>query len=210
MNFLPSPKAFLGLDSKDMVDSQKVKAIIVPFGLENSVSYQGGTSFGPQAIIKASHEVELFDEYFWKEPFRDFGIATLEEPKISQNLPQALRQLENITEEILQQNKFPMILGGEHSITAGSIRPFAKRFKDLVILHFDAHADLRDGYQGEHYSHASAMRRCLDDKEVYNNGSHIELISFGIRNISVSEIPFLEQNSHRIHLNFAKDKKIGI
>jgi agmatinase len=70
----------------------------------------------------------------------------------------------------------------------------------LAILHFDAHADLRDGYDGQHYSHAAALRRCLD-------APHVTLVSCGIRNISAEEIPFLEANRHRIHMHWAKDKK---
>jgi agmatinase len=84
-------------------------------------------------------------------------------------------------------------------ITPGALRPFVRRFPDLAILHFDAHADLRDGYDGEHYSHAAALRRCLDHE-------NIPLVSVGIRNISAEEIPFLEANRDRIHIHFAKDK----
>jgi arginase family enzyme len=96
-------------------------------------------------------------------------------------------------------DKFPFVFGGEHSITARAITPFVKRYPNLAILHFDAHADLRDSYDGEKYSHACAMRRCLD----YPN---IELVSCGIRSISAEEIPFLEKNKHRIRTYWAKDK----
>ena len=150
-------------------------------------------------MIAASHEVELFDEHYWQEPYEQIGIVTLEEPAIARPIPAALDQLEALVTKVLDDGKFPFTFGGEHSITAGTIRPFAKRYPDLVILHFDAHADLRDGYEGEHYSHASALRRCLDHEQ-------IELISIGIRNISASEIPFLEANKQRIHIHWAKDK----
>jgi agmatinase len=164
------------------------------------VSYGGGTKNGPQAIIKASHQAELFDEEFWCEPFRQYGVATMKAPKINYNsVPKSLDQLEKITADVLEAKKFPLILGGEHSITAGSIRPFVKKYQDLAILHFDAHADLRDGYDGEHFSHASALRRVMDHPIS-------TLISCGIRNISASEIPYLESNSHRIRMHFAKDK----
>ena len=92
-----------------------------------------------------------------------------------------------------------MTLGGEHSITAGCIVPFVKKYKNICILHFDAHADLRENYNGEKFSHASAMRRCLDYKNV-------SIISFGIRNISQEEIPFLNKNKSRINIFWAKDK----
>ena len=92
-----------------------------------------------------------------------------------------------------------MTFGGEHSITPGCIEPFVKRHKNICLLHFDAHADLRNSYNGEKFSHASAIRRCLDYKNV-------SIISFGIRNISQSEIPFLEKNKSRINIFWAKDK----
>ncbi len=101
-------------------------------------------------------------------------------------------------EELLKK-LFPMTFGGEHSITPGCIVPFTKKYKDICLLHFDAHADLRESYNGEKFSHASAIKRCLD----YPN---VSLISFGIRNISKSEIPFLKKNSYRIKIFWAKDK----
>lgn len=199
MQCLEPQQGFLGLDETEGVCYEKANAVILPFGLEASVSYGSGTALGPKAILKASQEVELFDEHFWCEPYKKIGIATIKEPVIQKPISEALNQLEAMVEMALSDNKFPFVLGGEHSITAGSIRPFLKRYPDLVILHFDAHADLRDGYQGEHYSHASAIRRCLDNPTV-------ELVSIGIRNISASEIPFLEQNRHRITIFWAKDK----
>lgn len=207
LDFLPPKKAFLGLDKKSACTYDQAKAVIIPFGLEASVSYGGGTHKGAKAMIKASHEVELFDEQFWCETFRDIGIVTLKEPEIEKSLPDALRQLESLVRTVLDANKFPFVFGGEHSITAGAIRPFAEKYDDLVILHFDAHADLRDGYDGEHYSHASALRRCLDDDAVAQRGAHIQLVSCGIRNISAGEIPFLEANKERIHIYWAKDKR---
>jgi agmatinase len=199
MQYLSAAKGFLGLEKKDAATTKTAKAVVIPFGLEASVSYGGGTSKGPQAMIDASHQVELFDDEFWCEPFREIGIVTAKEPKILKPIPKALDQLEAMVEEALAAGKFPIVFGGEHSIIAGAIRPYARRYKDLTILHFDAHADLRDGYDGEHYSHAAALRRALDHE-------HIKLYSFGIRNISQSEIPFLEANGHRIKIYWAREK----
>jgi len=193
-------EAFLCLPEEERCSYKDARAVIIPFGLEASVSYGGGTSKGPAAMIEASRELEFFDETLWCEPHKEIGIATLKQPKISKSVPKALSQLESMVTQVLEDGKFPMTFGGEHSITAGTIRPFAKKHKNLAILHFDAHADLRDGYMGEHYSHAAALRRCLDF-------DHIELVSCGIRNISASEIPFLEANHERIHIHWAKDKK---
>jgi len=198
-DYLPSLEGFLGLEPEQAGDPAKAGAVIIPFGLEASVSYVGGTGAGPAAMLQASQQVELFDDELWCEAFANYGVATLREPAIAAGLPQAVEQLETLVESVLESDRFPMTFGGEHSIIAGAIRPFARRYDDLVILHFDAHADLRDGYEGEHYSHAAALRRCLDFE-------HIELVSLGIRNISAEEIPFLQANEERIHIHWAREK----
>lgn len=191
---------FLAIPEDESWGYDEARAVVVPFGLEASVSYGGGTAQGPSAIIRASHQVELFDEEFWSEPVRDYGVVTLAEEPVGGEIEPALIRLEGMTKRLLDDGKFPLILGGEHSITAGAIRPFAARYPDLTILHFDAHADLRDGYDGEHFSHAAAMRRCLDNP-------NISLVSCGIRNISLGEIPFLEENGKRIKIFWAKDRR---
>ena len=196
MKYLSNKNGFLGIDNKV---NFKEKVVVVPFGLEKTVSYGGGTKNGPKEIIKASHQVELYDEELNCEPYRKIGIKTLTPFKIDKNIKKALNKMSKINEEILDKKLFPMTFGGEHSITPGCIAPFTKRYKDICLLHFDAHADLRESYNGEKFSHASAIKRCLD----YPN---VSLISFGIRNISKSEIPFLKNNSSRINIFWAKDK----
>ena len=196
MKYFLNKKGFLGIDNKFNL---KEKVVVVPFGLEKTVSYGGGTRNGPKEIIKASHQVELYDEELKCEPYKKIGIKTLKPFKIDKNIKKALKKMSDINEEILNKKLFPMTFGGEHSITPGCISPFIKRYKNLCLLHFDAHADLRESYNGEKYSHASAIRRCLDYKSV-------SIISFGIRNISKSEIPYLKKNSSRINIFWAKDK----
>jgi agmatinase len=196
LKYLSNKNGFLGIDNKV---NFKEKVVVVPFGLEKTVSYGGGTKNGPKEIIKASHQVELYDEELNCEPYKKIGIKTLKPFKIDKNIKKALNQMSKINQEILDKNLFPITFGGEHSITPGCIDPFTKKFKDICLLHFDAHADLRESYNGEKFSHASAIRRCLD----YSN---VSVISFGIRNISQSEIPFLKKNSSRIDIFWAKDK----
>ena len=197
MKYLSNKKGFLGIDNKFSI---KEKVVVVPFGLEKTVSYGGGTKNGPKEIIKASHQVELYDEELSCEPYKKIGIKTLKPFKIDKNINKALNKMSKVNDEILSKNMFPLTFGGEHSITSGCIAPFARKYKKLFLLHFDAHADLRDSYNGEKYSHASAIRRCLDYKNV-------SVISFGIRNISEKEIPYLKKNSNRIKIFWAKDKK---
>jgi len=187
---------FLGLDNKFKT---KEKVVVVPFGLEKTVSYGGGTKNGPQEIIKASHQVELYDEELHCEPYKKIGIKTLKPFKIDKNIRKALKKISKINNNILHKKIFPLTLGGEHSITPGCILPFVKKYKKICLLHFDAHADLRESYNGQKFSHASAIRRCLDHKNV-------NVISFGIRNISASEISYLKKNHSRIKIFWAKDK----
>ena len=197
MNYLNQKKGFLGYDADQ---KKKNKVVVVPFGLEKTVSYGGGTKNGPKEIIKASHQVELFDEELNCEPYKKIGIKTLKPFSIRKEIKAALKQLSEINEKILNINKLPIVLGGEHSITPGSIKPFVKRYKEITLLHFDAHADLRESYNGEKYSHASAIRRCLD----FNN---VKVVSFGIRNLSKAEMNFYEKNRDRIKIFWGKDKK---
>jgi agmatinase len=195
-DYLPGDQSFLDPLRKDAATPERARCVVIPFGLEASVSYGGGTRGGPQAILDASHQLELFDEEFWCEPYERYGIAALREPEIATPVPKALDQIEAIVEAVLGEDRFPFVIGGEHSLTAGAIRPFARRFEDLVVLQFDAHADLRDGYLGEHYSHASAMRRVLDHPNV-------SLVSVGIRAVSSAEVAFYEQNRERVTIHWA-------
>ena len=197
MKYLSNKKGFLGIDNKF---NFREKVVVVPFGLEKTVSYGGGTKNGPKEIIKASHQVELYDEDLNCEPHKKIGIKTLKPFTIHKDIKRALDQIASINKKILHKKLFSMTLGGEHSITPGCIRPFAKKYKKLCLLHFDAHADLRESYNGKKFSHASAIKRCLDFENV-------SIISFGIRNISSEEVSFLKKNSHRINIFWAKDKK---
>ena len=196
MKYLSNKKGFLGIDNKS---SAKENVVVIPFGLEKTVSYGGGTCKAPKKIIEASHQVELFDEDLNKEPYKHIGIKTLAPFSIKKNITDALKQIENINKLLLDKKKFPLVLGGEHSLTSGAIRPFVKKFGKICLLHFDAHADLRNKYNNNKFSHASAIRRCLDNPNV-------SVISFGIRNISLSEILFLKKNKKRIKIFWAKNK----
>ena len=197
MKYLNPKKGFLGIDAKQSIAPQ---VVVVPFGLEKTVSYGGGTKNGPKEIIKASHQVELFDEELNKEPYKEIGIKTLKPFAIKNKIENALDQLSKINEDILSSDKFPLVFGGEHSITPGSIKPFAKKYDEIILLHFDAHADLRESYQGEKFSHASAIKRCLDYK-------NLKVVSFGIRNLSKEEMDFYNNNRNRIEIFWGKDKQ---
>lgn len=198
-NYLPAADGFLDQLRTDAARPDLARAVVIPFGLEVSVSYGGGTAAGPAAILAASQQLEIFDEELWREASQDYGIATLRPQPVDMPVEAALKQLEGIVGRVLAASRFPLVLGGEHSLTAGAIRPFAAKYPDLVVLQFDAHADLRDGYLGERYSHAAAMRRVLDYPDV-------SLVSVGIRAFSRTEADFFSANRDRVRIHWGRDQ----
>lgn len=190
------------------------KFVIVPFPMELSTSYMKGTAHGPEAIIQASSQVEFFDSELFFEPC-EAGIHTLKplERKKGESVEQWLEKSQEICDKILQDNKIPVVLGGEHTITIGpfaAFKEYAKKHlkvKDVGILHFDAHTDLRDSYQDNRYSHACALRRCV--------APDVKLVSIGIRSMCAEEWRFVQENSNvkvvtdfQWHQSPSKEKKI--
>lgn len=183
----------------------KSKAVIVPFGYEASTSYKTGTKNGPRAIISASSQVELFDEELEKEVYKEVGVCTVSEPKLKTG-KNFYKPLARKIFELVSLNKFPVVLGGEHTISFGGASGVAKKYKSFSVLHFDAHADLRDTYEGNKFSHACVMRRVQELPEVKN------LVQIGIRNISNeknegSEFDFYKKNKDKIKIFWARDKE---
>jgi len=190
---------FLGLPAAQAGSAHQAGALIVPFPMEATVSYGGGTARGPEAIIAASPELEFFDDELWCEPYQRFGIATLETPAVPAAPSEALDQIGALVDEALAAGHVPLILGGEHTLSVGAIRAVAARYPDLAVLHLDAHTDLRDSYEGNALSHACALRRVLDETPV-------SLTSVGIRNVSPEEIPFLQANPERVRVFWARER----
>lgn len=185
------------LNIKDHCDWETARYVVVPFGFEATTSYGRGTVRGPAAIIAASAEVELFDEKLWRETYKDFGVATLKPLLVAKNQKTALEQLRKITQEIVKAGKAPVTLGGEHSLSLAPILALKEKYRDIAVLHFDAHSDLRPSYAGDPHSHASAMHMLLP---------HIaRLVSIGIRNFSADEALVLEKNKNKIRIHWAHD-----
>jgi agmatinase len=199
LEYLPAEEGFLDPVRAGGSDAGAALAVVIPFGLEASVSYGAGTSAGPAAILRASQQLELYDDELECEPYLAYGVETLREPVIAKPIEAALEQIAALVEAVLEEDKFPLVLGGEHALTAGAIRPLVRRHPDLAVLHLDAHADLRDGYQGERFSHAAAMRRVLDH-------AGVSLVSVGIRAISKTEVEFYTANRDRVAIYLAKDR----
>jgi agmatinase len=199
-DYLPAAQSFLDPVRADADDPASARAVVIPFGLEASVSYGGGTAAGPAAILAASRQLELYDDELECEPYLRYGVAAVREPVIARPIEAALAQLQGLVDAVLDAGKFPFVLGGEHSLTVAPVRALAARHTDLVVLQFDAHADLRDGYQGERFSHAAAMRRVLDIPNV-------SLVSVGIRALSQGEVDFYQSNRGRIAIHWARGQE---
>lgn len=157
---LPS-RAFMHLDEADTAfDTARVVVVPVPF--DGMTCYRPGTREGPQAIIDASRNLELYDAELRRSPYT-VGIHTLRavEP-IMGNISGMVDRIEQVTGHLLDQNKFVLTLGGDHSTSIGVVRAFARRYPGMSVLQIDAHADLREEYEGAPLSSATIMRRVLD------------------------------------------------
>lgn len=184
--FFYEPYNFLGLEGQDY---QKAEVVILPVPYEGTVSYRTGTSKGPAAIISASRQVELFDIELEKEINKETSIFTLPFLRPSANsVLETLQRVEKAVSRILKDNKFPLIIGGEHSISWGAIIAFRKKYKDwkdFSILQLDAHSDLRDEFDSSKYSHATVIRRIKD--------SGPSLTAVGIRSMSQEEADYIKR-----------------
>ena len=148
---------------------------IVIFGapFDGTTSFRAGTRFGCSAIRNESYGLETYSPYQDKDllEINVFDSGDIELP--FGNTEKVLALIEERTTTILSDNKIPVMLGGEHLITYGSVRAVSHKYDDLHILHFDAHADLRDTFFGERLSHATVIRRCYDivgDNKIYQFG----------------------------------------
>jgi agmatinase len=168
---------------------ERAQVVILPIPYEQTTTYGTGTKEGPQALIAASRHMELYDEELDYEVYR-VGIHTLRELETDASGPKAM--MERITEvsrELLDHGKFVVGLGGEHTVSFGLVRAFAERFPGLSVLQFDAHADLRDVYQGTPYNHASVLRRISE---------LVPAVQVGIRSMSREEAEWVQQRRGRL------------
>jgi len=153
---------FLGLEEKHSnLATSKIAIVSAPY--EYTVSYGGGTKMGPTAILEASQYVEFYDEETDKEICFEQGICTID-PLNFDNISgkPVLTKIENQVKELLELGKFIITLGGEHTISTAPIKAHFDKYPNMSILHFDAHSDLRDEYEGTKYSHASIMARVME------------------------------------------------
>lgn len=172
---------FLDMEKKfSLLENSKYVLIPVPY--DGTTTFIKGADKGPQAIIEASDSIELYDIQFDAEAYLE-GIYT-DKPIVTLDSPE--RMVHSVYERVsyfLQKKKIVGLLGGEHSISIGSIKAVSEQFSDLSVLQIDAHADLRDEYQGSIYNHACVMRRTQEFVPT--------IIQVGIRNVCKEEKKYL-------------------
>jgi agmatinase len=175
-----------GIDSHSSLADAKFVIVPVPYDLTST--YQSGSRRGPGAILDASANMELYDEELGKETYLA-GIHTLVPLAADARGPEEM--VASVREQIshvLTHGKIPVMLGGEHSISFGAVQAMQEKYPTLSVLQFDAHADLRDSYQGSPYSHAAVARRITEI---------CPLVQVGIRSMSVEEAVFMAAGTVR-------------
>ena len=166
--------SFLGL-TREETDYAKSRVVILPVAYDATTSYKSGTKYGPAAIIAASREVETYDPESGRD-IGEIGIHTALEIEAEADGPaKMIEVVERAVTMHLKNGKFVVMLGGEHSLTSAPVRAHKAKYPNLSVLHIDAHADMRDSYQGSKWSHASVMRRVRE---------MVPAVSVGIRNAS--------------------------
>jgi agmatinase len=160
----------------------RARTVILPVPYEETTSYLKGTALGPEAILKASYQIELFDEKLTRENFT-IGIHTLPFMDVALPAQSFFSRLEDQVSVHVDNGKIPVLFGGEHTITLGAVKALKKRYPRIGVVHIDAHADLRDSYEDNPYSHACVMRRVLE---------HAPVHQIGIRSLSLEEFRLIE------------------
>ncbi|MEE8170905.1 MAG: agmatinase [Phycisphaerae bacterium] len=178
------PDNFLGLEPR-YSDYVRSRYAVLPVPYDATTSFQAGTRNGPRAIITASQQVELFDDELGGE-FHAAGIATLTPLAPDMAGPeQMLDTVHRTARRVVRDSKFLLTLGGEHSITSALVRAVRARHKKLSVLQIDAHADLRDAYEGTPFSHACVMRRIVE--------MGVPVVPVGIRSYSKEEAAYMRR-----------------
>ncbi len=188
------PDNFLGIP-KQFSDYTNSKFVILPVPYEQTTTYKAGTKEGPQAILTASKQVELFDEELKLEAYK-VGIFTAEELEPTSKGPEEMiERIYRTARKLLKHGKTVVTLGGEHTVSIGTIKAYKEKYKNLSVLQLDAHADLRQSFLGSKFSHACTMRRVRE---------FAPAVQVGIRNISLEEHNWVKKN--RIGLFYAQEK----
>jgi len=197
MHFYDYEKNFLGITEPEFYKYDKAKFVIQSVPYEHTSSYLSGSDKGPAAILNASHFVEFYDEMLGMETYKQCGIATAEPMQFNGKVDaDAIKLIEQATDQFIADGKFVVSLGAEHTVTYGFVKSHLKKNKNLSVLQIDAHADLRFSYHDNLYSHASVMARVHE--------LDVPLTQIGIRALSKPEAD-LAASSNKIHTFYAHD-----
>lgn len=178
-NFGKIPEEYSNLKKARVAISQ------VPY--EKTVTYKKGTVNAPRAIIEASEYLELFDDELNQETYK-IGIHTMTPLEVGNlNSEAMVNMVYSATSELLKSGKFPVTLGGEHSITIGAVKAFKETYQDLSVLQLDAHYDLKDEYHGSKYNHGCVARRILE---------MCPIVQVGVRSLAKEEKDFIQTQSN--------------
>jgi agmatinase len=184
------PMNFGGIAEEEFSSFRNSRIVVWPVSYEGTVSYGSGTGKGAAAIIDASRNMELYDDETDAEVYK-LGVHTVDESPSIDSPERMMNSLYDRAKELISSGKFLAMIGGEHSVSAPVIRAHQEKYPNLSILQIDAHADLRDTYDGTPYSHASIMARCVKDLK-------IPAVQVGIRSISAEEAGSLDDLPTRI------------
>ncbi len=188
MNTLGIDENFLAIED-EFSNYENSKIVILSAPYEHSVTYGKGAGLGPNGIIEASHYVEFYDDETDKELCFDLGIATLEPIEFDDLVDKdAIDLIEKNVAKVIENNKFVVTLGGEHTISTAPIKAHYKKYPNMSVLHFDAHSDLRESYLDSKYSHASFMARVA---EFFPPS---KIVQVGIRAQCIEEAIFIKEN----------------
>lgn len=157
--------------------------VILPVPFDKTASWQKGAALGPKAILEASCQVELYDIETNSQAYKQ-GIFTAESLE-AETSKQLVDDTYQYTKNFLNDNKFVVTLGGDHSVSIGPIKAHAEKYNNLSILHFDAHADFRDSYENNKYNHACVMARAHEATK--------NIVSVGIRSMDITEVGLLDK-----------------
>jgi len=189
-NFGAIPPEYISYDTAGTV--------IVPVPLECTTTYRAGTRNAPEAIIRASGHMELYDEELGVSTYC-VGIHTMPELTPPAHPAKAARLVKDTVQKILDDGKLVCMLGGEHSLTVGAVQAAKKRHRDISVLYLDAHADLRDEFAGSTFSHACVARRLSEICPV---------VQIGVRSLSEGEVPLT--NSGNVTTFLARELRGGL
>ena len=195
MKYYNAKKNFLAITEDELCNYENSKFVIQSAPYEYTSSYLQGSNKGPGAMIKASQFVELYDEELDQETYLKCGICTLPPMDFKNKVDaKAIKLIKKDTEQLLKDDKFPITLGAEHTITYGTMQAIQEKYPDVCLLQIDAHSDLRESYHNNIYSHASVMKR------VHDMG--VSLTQIGIRAQCIEESQLIK-SSKNIHTFYA-------